>query len=411
MIDRRVLQQARTLVEAGYSVDLLAGFDCSEEAEYVENGVRIRRFRFDWSFDPLAKLPFRVRGGRWVRGATRAFVSWVTTGNFDGNAFGAFVFDKGHALEYDVVHVHDLPLLAAGVALAKWRKVPLVFDAHEIYYAQETLPLPARRRLRRMERRYFRQVNLPITVNDAIADYFEALYGKRPLVLLNAAETPAAVPTTTARERLRERAGLPSSAKVVLFQGWMSEERNLLNLVRAVASMPADSALVLIGYGAYEAELRRAAAGQPWENRIRFLGAMENRELAAFTAGADVGVIPYLPIDLNHRLCSPNKFFEYVQSGVPVIAHDLPFFRRMAERYGVVEVGNFESPEGISRAARQLLEDDVGRAAMVERCLRAASVLNWETEAKKLVAAYAELPLDTRQAAAGVGAHHEAHQP
>ena len=77
----------------------------------------------------------------------------------------------------------------------------------------------------------------------------------------------------------------------------------------------------------------------------------------ALTAGADLGVIPYQPVDLNHDLCSPNKFFEFVQAGVPVVAHDLVFFRDMGRCYGVVSVGDSSTASGMAAAIRNVLDD------------------------------------------------------
>jgi glycosyltransferase involved in cell wall biosynthesis len=183
-------------------------------------------------------------------------------------------------------------------------------------------------------------------------------------------------------------AGLPSDAVVVLYQGWISAERNLTTLVKAAEFFPTGTYLVVIGYGAHEADLRAVLVDQPWAEKVRFLGRVEPDQILPLTAGADVGVIPYQPIDLNHTLCSPNKFFEYVQSGVPVVAHDLIFFRGMKEKYGVVEVGDLSTPQGMAKAINALAGDADRLNRMRDACARAAEELNWEVESRKLLAVY-----------------------
>jgi glycosyltransferase involved in cell wall biosynthesis len=171
----------------------------------------------------------------------------------------------------------------------------------------------------------------------------------------------------------------------------MSAERNLDTLVRVTAQLPEDTYLVLIGYGAYEPVLQALCADQPWHDRVRFLGRIEPDDILMFTAGADVGMIPYLPIDLNHRLCSPNKFFEYLQVGVPVVAHDLPFFREMAQTHGVVTVGDLSTVEGMGEVLNALLADDARLQKMRDACRKASLTLTWEVEVQKLLDAYVQV--------------------
>ncbi len=391
MIDRRVLQQARTLVDAGHEVTLLAGFECAREEHYACQGVQVHRYVYDWDDERLKRLRARLPDNDRLRMLVNRAWMAVARRCLHVAPFDEFVISRGRAFPADVVHVHDLPLLKHGAILAREMNARLVFDSHEIYHEQEGLTPRLRRQLLRNERRYVPRCDVFITVNEAIADYFERLHGRRPMVLLNCADRPPPGFDATSRADLRRRAGIPADARVVLYQGWISAERNLAALVQAAAILPEDAWLVMIGYGAYEPELKRLAENQPWSGKVRFLGRVEPQEMLALTAGADLGVIPYQPVDLNHRLCSPNKFFEYVQAGVPVLAEALPFFEEMKVRRGVVEVGRLGTPAGMAEAIRGLLADPARLERMRGACRQAAEVFNWETEGRKLLAAYARL--------------------
>jgi glycosyltransferase involved in cell wall biosynthesis len=392
LIDRRVLQEARSLAQAGHRVAVLSGFECAQEQHYEDGAVSVHRYAFDWDDERLKRLAHLLpRNPR-----TRAFIyrafRYVVRSMGLFTSFDAFVLAKASGFRADVVHVHDLPFLLHGHALARKWNVPLVFDAHEIYYEQEVLASHNRRRLRRLEQRLIGDVALFITVNDGLADHYQQLYGKRPLVLMNCADTPPPGFDAASRTELRRMAGLGDGATVVLYQGWISSERNLATLVQAAGHLPEDTYLALIGYGAYEQELRAIAAGQRWESKVRFLGAVPAEGILALTAGADLGVIPYLPIDLNHTYSSPNKFFEYILAGVPMVAHDLPFFRGMMEKYGIAALGDLSTVEGMAAAILHALGDADRLASMRAGCRVAARVLNWETEGRKLVEAYSRLP-------------------
>ncbi len=391
MIDRRVLQQAASLARHGHKVNLLAGFECPEEASYEERGFHVFRYKYDWDDIRLQKIRrWLPRNARVLKFVNRAYMA-VAWRLFRFSPYDQFILSKGMQFPADVVHVHDLPLLRLAAELARRRDAKLVYDAHEIYHEQDCLPPRNRRRLAAQERKYIGQVDLFTTVNAPIADHFESLYGVKPLVLMNCTETPPPGFDRDSRRQLRERAGLPETARIVLFQGWISSERNLLALVNSAEYLSDGTAIVLIGYGDYEKVLREAVAGKLWEDRVRFVGKVASSEILPLTAGADLGIIPYQPIDMNHRLCSPNKFFEFVQSGVPIVAHDLVFLREMGRRYGVVSVGDLSTASGIARAIREVLDDDQCLQQMRNACRQAAMTLNWETEAKKLVEAYPRL--------------------
>jgi len=388
MIDRRVLQQAQTLSEAGNEVNLIAGFECAAEAHYRWHGVDIHRFTYDWDDERLKRIRRALPNNDRVHLLVNQLFMKIIRKALPLSSFDLFMLTKCREFVSDVIHVHDLPLLHHAASLAHEWKVPLVFDAHEIYYEQSVLSPRQRARLKREERRSLPTVTLFSTVNEGIADFYEKRYGRKPLVLLNATTPPAEGFDTNSRQKLHSAAGIPDSAKVVLYQGWISSERNLMTLVHSAEFFSDNVYLILIGYGSYEAELKAALENKPWAERVRFLGRVDPDQILSFTAGADVGIIPYQPIDLNHTLCSPNKFFEFVQSGVPVIAHDLYFFREMAKQYRVVAVGDLSNPHAMAETILQIVCQEDRLEEMRLACKRTAQELNWDVEGQKLLDAY-----------------------
>lgn len=388
MIDRRVLQQAQTLMQAGHRVTLLSGFECQEDQDYVDDGLDIHRYAYRFEFPVVDYIRSLLpRGDRPTAFAKRAINSLRIRMGVE-TSFDKFVWRRAKHYRADVVHVHDLDMLRHGLKAAKAWDVPLVFDAHEIYYEEDELDLRTRRWLEQDEKRGLPQVDLFITVNHLIADYYENKYARRPLVLLNAPYRPKPGFDSRSRELLRERAGLGPTAKVALFQGWFSEERNLFNLMKAVKYFPDDAYLALIGYGEFEVQMRELWETLPWRDRIRFLGEVEFDDLLELTAGADVGVIPYLPTCLNSILCSPNKFFEFTNAGVPFVSHRLPFFEEVGGKHGIVLTGDFTSPEGFALPLVTLLRNDALRNQMHDNAVKASEELCWQVEGEKLLAAY-----------------------
>jgi glycosyltransferase involved in cell wall biosynthesis len=385
MIDRRILQEAATLVAGGHAVHLLAGFECPEPGEYVAHGTQIHRYNYDWDDERLKKIRALLpRNDRVIALVNRAFM-FLARRFFRITPFQRFILEKAYQYPADVVHVHDLPMLLPGLVLARGWGVPLVYDAHELYYAQEVLPKAIQKAYFKLEKKLICQADVVITVNEFIAQLMAERYRiARPYVLYNAAAVPATA-DSAAVPSLRARVG--GTGPIILFQGWLSAERNIETLVRAMPHIAAPAVLAIIGYGGHEPALRQLAHALGVQERVHFLGAVPSDEMLHYTRGAALGVIPYLPIDDNHRFCSPNKFFEYVLAGVPILAHELAFFQSMAERYGVVECTDFTSPEAVGSTINRLLRaGELDR--MRTRCTAAGKILNWTTEGEKLLELY-----------------------
>jgi glycosyltransferase involved in cell wall biosynthesis len=390
LIDRRILQEARTLTRAGHRVTLLAGFQCSREEDYERDGIHVRRLRYDGDEKRLQTIRRYVPAPDRLRRVLHRGLTFLANRMLTVPPFDRFIVRQGLQHRADVVHVHDLPALHAGVLLARAWGVPLVYDAHEIYYAQEVLPAHIRKAYFHKEARLIQYADVVITVNDFLAALIEERHGVGPVqVLCNSTDPEPAFDPARARDESPIRAFAPGP--VLLYQGWISHERNIETLIRALIHVPPPARLVIVGYGDHAGNLQQLACDLGLAERVHFLGPVPSSAMLRYTAGGDLGLIPYLPIDDNHRYCSPNKFFEYVQAGVPILAHDLPFFRQMAQRHGVVACADFTSPEAVGRAIVSTLTGGT-LAAMRQRCLEARAALSWPVEEQKLLAVYDRLP-------------------
>ena len=393
MIDRRILQEAKTLTEKGHHVRLLSGFECGQEMEYEEDGIPIHRYNYDWDDERLKKIRAKLPDNDTIKMfVNRAFMIPANRRVFGLTPFEMYMASKLMEFEADIIHVHDLPCLSAGVYAAKKRGIPLVFDAHELYYAQDTLTKKQQGFYRQYEKKYIRNAAKVITVNPFIAGLMAERDGiPEPAVILNATEEIQDVEALRRESPLREKARIPSDAKVFLYQGWISPERNIDSIVRSAKYLREDIYLVLIGYGAYLDALKDICMEEQIEDRVRFLGEIPNAELYNYTAGADLGVIPYEPIDENHLYCSPNKLFEFVVSGLPFICNDLPFLKHIKDTYNVLETCEMKNPKAIAETVNRIVCDPDALAQMRARCIIAAKELNWRVEGEKLTNIYEDL--------------------
>jgi glycosyltransferase involved in cell wall biosynthesis len=288
----------------------------------------------------------------------------------------------------DFVHANDLITLPVAAPLARRTGAQLIYDAHELYPEVSTLsPLEARV-WRHLERPLIKRADRVMTVCDSIARELVLRYEVRlPVVLLNC--PPRAMRTGRGNHHLlRLKAGLNGNSEpIVLYQGGFAPNRGLPALVGA-AGLWRQGVLVLMGWGRLEEELRAMIANQGLSDRVVITGPVAQSDLLDFTAGADVGVIPYEPVGLNNTYTMPNKLFEYIAAGLPVVATDLPELRRVLHGDGLGLTFQTVSPTAIAAAVDQILEDRALRAQMHANVLRVQDRYTWESQVPVLLELY-----------------------
>jgi glycosyltransferase involved in cell wall biosynthesis len=396
MIDRRILQEAHTLVDAGYDVTVLSGFECAEPDAYEAHGVRVKRYKYDWSDRRRAKV--MQRNGQSIGPMVWPIVRLASYLGGRPNSYESFVLEKIDEHEFDVVHVHDFPMLRCGFWAGRRHRAKIVYDSHEFYPVQSCFEPKDQQRYLAIERGLVRACAEVITVNPYIARLIADAYGiAMPQVILNAAPIPPQVSDgrldALRRDRhalgaARKAKGLPENDFLFLYQGWISRERNLEPMIEAMKTQPTGVTLVIVGYGDHVRVLRQLAESFGVNEKVVFLGRVESDNLHEITMLCDVGVIPYRAVDEMHRYCSPNKLFEFTAAHLPILASDLPYLRDVVQRYRIGWLGNLDTPEGVATQMSAILAatDDVGRARRNQAV--AATELNWSIEGAKLIKLY-----------------------
>ena len=304
-----------------------------------------------------------------------------------------------------VHHGHDLTALPAAIRGAARDGTRSVYDSHEIYADSSTnaeRPRWARALLRFLERRWARGTDALVTVNEAYARVIaRRVRASRTVVVHNC--PPRWEPTGEERARLETIAGIPSGAPIVLYHGAFSRHRGLEQLAVAVLEPGLERAhVVFLGYGGQRPMLDDLAADPRFDGRLHVVDAVPPDDLLEMIAGADVDAIPLQPSTLNHWLCTPNKLFESIAAGVPVVVSDFPVMRRIVLEDVDGPLGAVcdpASPASIAVAIRSIVECPAAeRRALRERCrIAAAARWNWETESAQLLDLYDSL--EPREAA------------
>ncbi len=235
-----------------------------------------------------------------------------------------------------------------------------------------------------------------MTVNRTLANVLERLFGRLDAVVVHNCP-PRWTPPDPRPDLIREAIGAAGDAPIVLYHGGFSSDRGLLELIAAFERPGLEPAhLVFMGFGPLETALRTRSMEPTLTGRVHVLPAVPPDDLQWWVASADVGVMPNQPRTANERLSTPNKLFESIAAGVPVVSSDFPERRRIIidDPDGPLgAVCDPTDPGSIAAAIRSVLDQSSeARAALRARCLKAAHERwNWETESAKLIGLYDDL--------------------
>jgi len=281
-----------------------------------------------------------------------------------------------------IIIAHDLPMLPLGAQLARHYSCALIFDSHE-YYPGQVMSRLESRAWRKIEAKYVKDVSALITVNDSIAGIFQSLYQlKKICVVQNAVD--ALRGAEYAHVELREKLDLPLSEKIVLFQGALSPGRNLQSLVHSLRFVKTKNIkLVFLGDGLESASLRELAKSLGVGSLVLFHPKVPQDLLLNYTAGADLGVIPYIDNCINNRFCTPNKLYEFIAAGLPVLGTNLPEVEKILRKYEIGRTVDMLLPESIAESIDAIFSDEEHFSSMRRNVKVASASINWQIEGLK----------------------------
>lgn len=294
----------------------------------------------------------------------------------------------------DIYHGMAYMGVSVALALGKRHGARVVYDSRDIYMVAANMARlrgPIKAVLTRLERGWARAADRVFTVNEPYARELARRFDvEMPAIIMNCSyrfAPPAAIP-----RRFHERLGLDAATRVVLYQGGFSVGRGVEQLVEAVRQVPG-CVLVIMGYGALEAEFRAMAQLPENRDKVYVLPAVPPTELLEWVASADVVGVLFQHDTLNNYLSTPNKFLEAMASGVPTVCSDHPGMGPIARETGCGIPVRPDDIDEIAAAIRTIVEAPPDeRAAMRGKALAAAhDTYNWESQVERLLAEYTRL--------------------
>ena len=353
--DQRVNKSCLTLQKLGYEV-LLVGRKQRKSPPMDQRSYDMKRMKLLFEKGPLFYAEYNIR------------------------LFFFLLFHKANLLLSN-----DLDTALPNYFISKLKGIKMIYDSHE--YFTETPELVDRPRVQRVWKRIegFVVPRLPemITVCDSIAELFHEKYGVKCHVVRNI-PARAALPPKGDKKTLN----LPEDKHLLVLQGsGINIQRGAEELVEAMQYLD-DCYLMVIGGGDVLPVLKQMVTDMHIEDRVRFMPRMPYANMMAYTQLAELGFILDKDTNLNYRFCLPNKLFDFIQAGVPIVASRLVEVGKIIEKY---QIGLFipdHDPKSIAATIKEGLGNASRRAVWQQGLAKAAEELCWENEQQVLLDIY-----------------------
>lgn len=285
----------------------------------------------------------------------------------------------------DTLIANDLDTLLPNFIVSKIRRKRLVYDSHEYFCGELSVVSNSAAKCvwTAIEHFCFPKLKTVITVSQSIVDQYEKEYGIRPYLVRNI--PPAGVPEL---KYTCADLGIPTDKFTLILQGnAINEGRGGEELIQAMALLP-DCHLMVVGHGTVLPQLKEMVKQLNINDRVTFVPRQNQEMLFHYTALAQVGMALDRDVSANLRFSLPNKIFEYIKAGTPLIVSNLVERATIIQKYGVGVIAESLTAEGIAAAVESLRNHPERYRQCQENCRIAAQELTWEHEEKTLERIY-----------------------
>lgn len=354
-LDVRIFEkECRTLAKAGYDVHILVP-DAPEGRTDGVNFVRVH-----------------VPAGRGVLPHIQAIVPY---------------YRAARRLRADVYHVHEPTLIPAAILL-KLLGAKVIYDAHEDTPRQMRAALARRPLLALIISSVF------AAVESLARLMFDRFVCATPTIAANYPPKRTTLVRNMVQLPEARGEGLPQYNRRpnrVIYVGGINERRGLREMIGAIQRVPAGLRAELQLAGVFLTPSLQAEVESLSDDRIRFVGWQTRENLNALLDEARIGLLLFHPTPA-HIVSGPNKLFEYMGAGIPLVASDFPTWREIISKENCGILVDPLDVDAIARAIQYLLENPEEAEMMGKRGKQAAEHrYSWKAESAKLLDMYHDL--------------------
>lgn len=346
--DQRVQKECNTLNKIGYDVLLIGR---KSELSFGLNELPFKTIRFYNIFKrgPLMYLVFNIQ------------------------LFFYLLYKTG-----DVLWSNDLDTLLPNYLVSRIKKSILIYDSHE-YFTESVYKKTSRKFWLWLEEKIFPHLKNVITVNDSIKSIYENKYGVAITVLRNV--------SSSIEYNSQPDLVLPTGKKILIIQGMgINENRGAEEAVLTMPHLPDEFVLYFVGGGTVFQKIKELVAQLKLDTRVIFINALPYAQMMEYTKQSYLGlVLEKVESSDEHRLALPNKLFDYIHAGVPVLSTEVVEIKSIIDQYDIGFCINNSEPASIAANIVNISENENTYNRWKANTYMAANEFNWEKEEKILL--------------------------
>lgn len=303
---------------------------------------------------------------------------WFSKGKFFYIEYNIRLFFFLLFKKMDCLCAIDLDTILPCLFVSRLKKVQRVYDAHELFCEmKEIVTRPGIQKVwRKVENYALPRFKNGYTVNQPIADEFYKMYGVNYAVVRN-------VPLPTGS------AALEKKEKYLLYQGAVNEARCFESLIPAMKEVACT--LVICGDGNFMQQAKQLAKENNVEEKVIFKGNITPGDLKSITEQAYIGINLVENTGLSNYLSLANKFFDYIQAGIPQLSPGYPAYKAVNDEQEVAVLITDMSAKNIAQQLNNLLGNELLYQKLQANCIQAKAVYNWQNEEKILLNLYRKI--------------------
>lgn len=279
----------------------------------------------------------------------------------------------------DIYVANDLNTLAVVYNVAKSMNKKVIYDSHELCVDHYSTSIIGKLLWKMEEKKYIKKVDVVITTNEYRAKILKERYklSKLPFIIRN-------IPSLNKKVK---RISLNKKRKIkILYTGIYTGLRGLEELVESMEYVSDKFQLHLMGYGELKKILIEIIKEKQLQNIVFFHDPVPQNEVVNETSKYDLGIVTYLPTNLNNYYCSPNKLYEYIQAGLGIISIDLPEPSAVISKYNNGILFSSYDPKEIANVINKIKIEDVLK--FKKNSIAVKEDLCWENEEQILFGIY-----------------------
>ncbi len=357
--DQRVHKVCNTLYKLGYDVTLV-GRKQQKSLPLTKRDYKTKRMFLLFEKGPFFYAEFQIR------------------------LFFYLLFHKANVLVSN-----DLDTLLPNYLISKFKNYQLVYDTHELFCEVPELQAnPAKKNIwKGIERWIFPKLKYVFTVNDSIAKIYTDEYRVdvrvvRNIPLLSAHTENSAISKT--------ELNLPIDKKIIVLQGaGINIDRGAEEAVQAMQYI-SNVLLLIIGSGDVLDILKQMVVHLKLTDKVQFIDKVPFDKLMQYTRHADLGLTLDKDTNINYRYSLPNKLFDYIHAGVPVLASNLVEVKKVITTYAIGGCIENYNPQHIADKMNFILNNEETLQVWKKNCKIASEKLNWEKEEQQLIDVYSK---------------------